>query len=170
MISSKIQNAINAQIQAEMYSANLYLAMSAYFGAEGLAGFANWMYIQYQEEMLHAMKFFRYLNSRGGRVLIQALEQPEPNYQSVLDVFEKTLAHEQKVTSLIHNLYEIALEEKDYAFQSFLKWYIDEQVEEEETAQGLIDKIKLLGEAKNLYLLDQEMAQRVFAPSASAQA
>lgn len=164
MISQKLQDATNAQIQAEMYSANLYLSMSAYFKSIGLDGFAHWMYVQYQEEMFHAMKFFNYLFSRGGKAEIREMEQPQSEFDSPLAVFEKALAHEQLVTSLITKLYEVGLEEKDYAFQTFMHWYIDEQVEEEESAQGIIDKIKLAGEG-GLYLLDQELASRTFTPS-----
>lgn len=164
MISQKLQDAINAQIQAEMYSANLYLAMSAYFQSVGLGGFAHWMYIQYQEEMFHSMKFFNYLFSRGGRTVIKHIEEPPVDFESPLAVFERALKHEQFVTSLINKLYEVALEEKDYACQTFLEWYIDEQVEEEESAQAIVDKIKLAGEG-GIYWVDKEMAARVFAPS-----
>lgn len=164
MINKKLEEATNAQIQAEMYSANLYLSMSAYFKSIGLDGFAHWMYVQYQEEMFHAMKFFKYLFSRGGKAEIREMEKPQTKFDSPLAVFEKALAHEELVTSLINKLYEISLEEKDYAFQTFIQWYIDEQVEEEESAQGIIDKIKLAGEG-GIYWVDKELGTRTFAPS-----
>ncbi len=164
MISKKLEEAVNAQIQAEMYSANLYLSMSAYFRSKGLDGFAHWMYIQYQEEMFHAMKFFNYLFSRGGRAEIREMEKPATDFDSPRDVYEKALKHEQLVTSLINNLHEIAIEENDYAFQAFNQWYIDEQVEEEESAQGIIDKLDLAGEG-GIYWVDKELAARTFTPT-----
>ncbi len=168
MISKKLEDAVNAQIQAEMYSANLYLSMSAYFRSVGLDGFAHWMYVQYQEEMFHAMKFFNYLFSRGGKAQIREMEKPPADFKSPLAVFEKALQHEQLVTSLINKLYEVGVAEKDYAFQTFIQWYIDEQVEEEESAQGVIDKIKLAGDG-GIYWVDKELAARVFAPSNPAE-
>lgn len=164
MISKKLEEAVNAQIQAEMYSANLYLSMSAYFKANGFDGFAHWMFVQYQEEMFHSIKLFNYLFSRGGRSQIREMDKPQVDFDSPLAVFEKALEHEQLVTSLIHKLYELSLSEKDYAFQTFIQWYIDEQVEEEESAQAIIDKIKIAGDG-GIYWVDKEMAARVFAPT-----
>jgi len=161
MISKKLEEAINAQIQAEMYSANLYLSMSAYFKSVGLDGFAHWMYIQYQEEMFHTMKFFNYLFSRGGRAEIREIEKPQVDFDSPLAVFEKALEHEKFVTNLITKLYEFGLEEKDYAFQTFMQWYIDEQVEEEESAREIIEKINLAGKG-GLFILDKDLATRIF--------
>ncbi len=164
-MNSKIQTAINNQINAEIYSAYLYLSMAAYFDGISLSGFANWMKIQYQEEMFHAMKFYDYVYERGGIVKMKAIEAPLTKFESPLQAFEYTLEHEKHVTSLINNLYELALNEKDYAFQSFLKWYIDEQVEEEGTASETIDKIKLAGtQGPGLFMLDKEMAIRIFNP------
>jgi len=163
-MNEKIQNAINKQINAEIYSAYLYLAMAAYFDSKGLAGFANWMKTQYQEEMAHAMKFYDYVYERGGKVMLEAIEGPKTDFESTLNVFEETLEHEKHVTSLINGLYELASEEKDYACESFLKWFIDEQVEEESSAQEIIDKIKLAGESgPGLFMLDKEMGARVYA-------
>lgn len=162
-MNKKVENAINKQINAEIYSAYLYLAMAAYFDGEGLEGFSNWMKIQAQEEMTHAMKFYRFVFERGGKVELDAIEKPEGKYGSSLAVFEEVLKHEQKVTSLINGLYELAVEEKDYAFQSMLKWFIDEQVEEEGNAQQIIDQVKLAGEkGPGLFMLDKELGSRTF--------
>lgn len=167
-MNKKMETAINKQINAEMYSAYLYLAMATYFEAEGMEGFANWMKIQAQEEMLHAMKFYNYVFERGGAVELDAIEKPESSYKSPLDVFEKVLEHEKHVTSLINGLYELALEEKDYASQSMLKWFIDEQVEEEDSAAKIVDKVKMAGDkGPGLFMLDKEMAGRTFTPPAS---
>ncbi len=144
MFKEKILNALNDQINAEQYSALLYLSMSAYFHDKGLPGFANWMYIQYQEELTHANKFFKFINERSGRVELKAIEQMPTNFEGVLDIFEKTLEHEQHVTSLIHNLVDIAIEAKDHATQSFLQWFVNEQVEEEANVQEIIDTLRLI--------------------------
>lgn len=162
-MNKKVEDAINKQINAEIYSAYLYLAMAAYFDSEGLAGFSNWMQIQAQEEMAHSMKFYRWVFERGGKVELEAIDKPNGEYGSSLEVFEEVLKHEQEVTSLINGLYELALEEKDYAFQSMLKWYIDEQVEEEGNAQQIIDQVKLAGDkGPGLLMLDKEFASRTF--------
>jgi ferritin len=162
-MNKKVEDAINKQINAEIYSAYLYLAMAAYFDGEGLEGFSNWMKIQAQEEMTHAMKFYRYVFERGGKVVMDAIEKPNGEYGSSLEVFEEVLKHEQLVTSLINGLYELAVDEKDYAFQSMLKWFIDEQVEEEGNAQQIIDQVKLAGEkGPGLFMLDKELGARTF--------
>ena len=167
-MNKKIESAINKQINAEMYSAYLYLAMASYFEKDGLSGFANWMQIQAQEEMVHAMKFYNYVFERGGTVELEAIEKPPTGYKSALEVFKKVLSHEQRVTSLINGLFELALAEKDYASQSMLKWFIDEQVEEEDSASKIVDKVKLTGDkGPGLFMLDKEMAGRVFTPPAS---
>ena len=163
MLSKQMESALNDQINAEMYSAYLYLAMSAYFQSTNLSGFANWMKIQTQEEMVHAMKFYDYINERGGRVDLQAIEAPPKDWKSPLDVFDATLLHEQKVTSLINNLVDIAIEERDHATNIFLQWFVSEQVEEEDTANEMLQKIKLMGDAPGgMFMLDNEMGQRVF--------
>ncbi len=160
-MNKKIQDAINKQINAELYSSYLYLSMAAYLDNLDLTGFAHWMKMQAQEEVEHAMKFYHYLFERGGTVKLDAIAKPSANFTSPLDIAKKTLAHEKKVTDLINKLYELGLKEKNYAFQSFLKWFIDEQVEEESSAITLIDKIKLAGrEGPGLYLLDKELAGR----------
>ncbi len=163
-----MEAAINKQINAEMYSAYLYLAMSAYFEVEGMEGFANWMKIQAQEEMTHAMKFYNYVFERGGTVELEVIEKPKASYKSSLDAFEEVLKHEKHVTSLINGLYELAVNEKDYASQSFLQWFIDEQVEEEDTAAKIIDKVKMAGDkGPGLFMLDKELTARTFTPPAS---
>lgn len=162
-MNKKIEKAINGQINAEFYSAYLYLSMAAYFDSLNLSGFANWMKVQAKEEMTHAMKFYDFVFARGGAVELTAIGKPPSKFKSPLDVAEQTLAHEKKVTGLINGLYELAHEEKDHAFQSLLKWYIDEQVEEEENAAKLIDKAKLAGDkGQGLYMLDKELADRKF--------
>ena len=164
MISKRLEDAINAQINAEMWSAYLYLSMSAYCQDQGYTGMANWFAIQFKEEQDHAQIFYNYLISRGGRVLLKAIDAVETEWASPLAAFEHTYKHEQHVTSLINNLMHIAVEEKDYASQSRFQWFIDEQVEEEENAVEIINKLKMLdGNSYGLYVLDQELAARVYA-------
>jgi len=155
--------ALNEQINAEQYSALLYLSMSAWFEEKGLPGFANWMYIQYQEELTHANKIFKFVNERSGRVKLKAIEQMPVEFDSVVNVVEKTLEHEKHVTSLIHNLVDIAVEERDHATQSFLQWFVDEQVEEEANVTEILDTLKLInGQGNGIFMLDREMRQRTF--------
>ena len=171
MIKEKMLKTLNEQINAEQYSSLLYLSMSAYFNNVGLPGFANWMYIQYQEEMTHANKFFKYVIERGGKVTLKAIEQMPTDFDGVIDVFEKTKAHEELVTSLINNLVDVAIEERDHAAQSFLKWFVDEQVEEEANVQEILDTLKLInGQGNGIFMLDREMRQRVFVDSTQAAA
>ncbi len=163
MLKEKVQKAINDQINAEQFSAFLYLSMSAYFYDKGLPGFANWMYIQYQEELTHANKFFKYVNDRGGKVTQMAIDQVETNFEGVIDAFEKTLEHEQKVTASINKIMDIALAESDHATVSFLKWFVDEQVEEEANVTELLDTLKLInGQGNGIFMLDRELRGRVF--------
>jgi len=163
MLKEKISIALNEQINAEQYSALLYLSMSAWFSDNGLPGFANWMYVQYQEELTHANKFFKYVIERGGKVTLKSISQMDTEFRDVIDVFEKTLKHEQHVTSLINNLFDIAIEEREHATQSFLKWFVDEQVEEEANAQEILDTLKLIGgQGNGIFMLDREMRQRIF--------
>ena len=163
MISPKIQDAINAQINAELWSAYLYLAMGMHFESEGRAGIANWFRIQFKEEQAHAEIFINYLNSRGGRVVLKPIDAVPESWESPLAAFEATLAHEQKVTALINNLYAMAEAEHDYATRGKLDWFVSEQVEEEETATNFIERLKLIGnDGLALYMLDQELASRVY--------
>lgn len=168
MLSKKLEEALNAQINAEFWSAYLYLSMSADFASKGLPGFANWMEIQFKEEQDHAMKFLNYILSRGGKVELKPIAKVEKSWKSPLAAFKSTLEHEQVVTKLINDLYALATEEKDYATQSMLKWFIDEQVEEEENAQALIDTLTLLdGNGYGIYQLEKELAARVYTPIAT---
>ena len=161
MISSVMQDAINEQIRDELYSAYLYLSMSAYFEAISLTGFARWMRLQSQEEVAHAMKLFDFVNERGGRVTLHAIDQPPLEFESPQAVFEATYEHEQKVTGLIHDLYELALQEKDYAAQVMLHWFIDEQVEEEDGVSQILDTLERVGDKdQGLLMLDRELGQR----------
>ena len=141
MLNKKLEEALNAQINAEFWSAYLYLSMSSDMSDKGMAGVANWFAIQFKEEQDHAMKFFNYVISRGGKVTLKPIEKVDTEWKSPLAAFEQTLQHEEKVTSLINDLYALAEQEKDYATQSMLKWFIDEQVEEEENAKELADNL-----------------------------
>ena len=163
MINEKMQTEFNNQINRELYSAYLYLSMSAYMQDIGLPGFGNWLRIQAQEETAHAMGMFDYVIQRGGNVKLQAIEMPQHEWKNVLEVFEETLAHEQKVTAWINDLAEVADETKDRAAAQFIQWYIAEQVEEEATVTDIIAKLKLInlnGDA--LFAMDKEFAARTF--------
>lgn len=163
MISPKIQDAINAQINAELWSGYLYLSMAMHFEAEGFAGIANWFKVQYQEEQAHATIFMNYLHSRGGRVVLKAIAEVPTNWASPLQAFADTLAHEEKVTALINNLYALAESEHDYATRGKLDWFVSEQVEEEETAKQLVDRLKMIEDNRlAVYMLDQELGARTF--------
>jgi len=168
MIKAKMEKAINYQINREMYSAYLYLSMSAYFGNINLKGFASWMRVQAQEEMSHAMKLYDYLGERGGRITLASIEDPPQEWGSPLKVFEHVYSHEQKVTGLINDLVNLAIAEKDHASNSFLQWFVTEQVEEEASASEVLERLKLAGkDAGGLFMLDNELSQRVFTPPAT---
>ena len=168
MIGEKMRKALNGQVNAELYSAYLYLSMCAYFESVDLAGFANWMRVQTQEEVAHAMKIYDYVNERGGRVILEAIEKPVSEWDSPLAAFGAVFAHEQKVTGLINELVNLAIEEKDHAANIFLQWFVNEQVEEEAGADAIVKKLKLVADAPGgLYMLDAELAQRVFTPPAA---
>jgi len=170
MISQKMEEALNGQVNAEMYSAYLYLSMEAYFESVNLNGFANWMRVQTQEEMMHAMKIYDFICERGGRIILKAIEGPPTKWDSPLAVFEAVYKHEQKVTGLINGLVDLAIEEKDQATNSFLQWFVNEQVEEEENASDMVSKLKLVADSRQaLYMLDKEMARRVFTPLATTE-
>jgi ferritin len=161
MLSEKVEKALNDQFNAELYSSYLYLSMNAYFKSTNLDGFANWMYQQAIEEMIHAMKFYDFINQRGGRVTPAAIAAPPSEWESPLAVFEDTLSHEQKVTGLINDLVDTASEAHDHATQIFLQWFVTEQVEEEESAGSVLEQLKLLQGNKNgLFMMDRELAQR----------
>ncbi|MBO5456703.1 MAG: ferritin [Muribaculaceae bacterium] len=171
MLNNKIQDALNEQINAELWSAYLYLAMGMHFEAEGHAGVANWFKIQFQEEQAHATIFMNYINQRGGRVELKAIDAVPTTWESPLDAFKATLEHEKKVTSLINDLYALAEAEHDYATRDRLAWFVSEQVEEEDNARQLIDKFTLIGnDGMGLYMLNQELATRTYtAPSILAE-
>lgn len=161
MLKQTVQDALNEQIKAELESAYVYLAMSAYSESVNLRGFASWMRGQSQEELGHALKLFDFVNDRGGRVTLQALAQPPADYKSALDMMEHTLNHEQKVSGLINRLYELALKESDYPTQARLQWFITEQVEEEKTAQEIVEQLRMIGNhTPGLLMLDRQMGQR----------
>ena len=163
MLSKKMEKAINQQINAEMYSSYLYLSMATYFESVSLGGFSNWMRQQAQEELFHGMKMFDYVCERGGRVTLKAIDQPPAKWSSPLDAMKNVLAHEQKVTGLINDLVNLALDERDHATNIFLQWFVSEQVEEEDTAGSLVDKLKLIAkDANGLFMLDTELASRTF--------
>ena len=162
-----MQKSLNYQLNRELYSGYLYLAMAAYFEDQDLPGFGNWMRIQAQEELSHGMRLYDYLVQRGGRVLLAEIETPQKEWDSPLAAFEHVYEHEQLVTGLINDLVDLAIELKDHATNNFLQWFVAEQVEEEESASGVLQKVKMTGESgRALYMLDQELAQRVFHPPA----
>jgi len=165
MLSEKMVKKLNHQINRELFSAYLYQSMASYADSEGLSGFANWFKIQAKEEEFHAEKFYNYINQQGSRVIMEAIEQPETQFSSMLDLFEKTLKHEKVVTSLINELVKLAREENDYATESILQWYVTEQVEEEANPAEMIQKLKFVGkDGRGLLMLDKELASRTFTP------
>ncbi len=169
MISKNLENAINEQINFEFYSAYTYLAMSAYAEEIDFPGAANFFKIQAQEELDHARKMYDYLFQKGGKVVLEAIEKPKAEFDNLLNIFEEGLKHEQTVTKRIYNIANIALDEKEHATMSFLSWFVDEQVEEEENFTNLVKKIKRAsGNEANLYMIDDELATRVYTPPVQA--
>ena len=163
MLSDKMEKALNEQVNAEMYSAYLYLAMSAYFEDQNLSGFANWMHVQAQEEMTHAMKIYNYIHDRGGRVVLEQIDKPQSEWENAEKVVEEVFAHEQKVTQMIHNLVNLARDEKDHGTDNMLQWFVSEQVEEEANADELLQQVKMIGgQGHGLLMLDRELKQRQF--------
>ncbi len=170
MLTQKMEQALNQQINAEFYSSYLYMSMDAYFASIGLPGSAKWMHAQTQEEWFHGTKIYDYVNERGGRVILQSIAQPPTDWDSALAVFEHVLEHEQKVTGLINDLVNLAQDERDHATNIFLQWFVSEQVEEEASVNAVLDKLKLIGNDKHaLFVLDGELGQRVFTPPAAKQ-
>jgi ferritin len=162
-INKKVEKVLNNQVNAEFWSAYLYLSMSAWCESKGLKGFANWMRVQFQEETSHALKIYDYVLNRAGELKLKPIAEVETTWKSILHVFEETYKHECKVTDLIANCYEVATAEKDLATANMLHWFIDEQTEEESNVLEIIDRLKLLGEkGEGIYLLDKELASRVF--------
>ena len=161
MLTEKMQKALNGQLNAELYSSYLYLSMNAYFKSVNLDGFANWMHYQAQEELEHSLKFYDFILQRAGTVQLQQIDAPPSEWSSPLAVFEATLEHEQKVTGLINDLVDVAHEERDHATNIFLQWFVSEQVEEEENVGGVLEQLKLMGEAQGgLFMIDRELAKR----------
>jgi len=169
MLSKKMYAALNKHLNTELYSANLYLNMSSCANVMGLKGTANWFMVQYQEEMVHFMKFYTYVNSQGEQAVVDAMSAPTSRFKSFLDMFEQTLKHEQSITRAINELADLAQKEKDHASGIFLQWFITEQIEEEENDREIIGKLKLIGEnGQGLLMLDNELGTRVFVPPAPA--
>ena len=166
MISEKIETALNQQVNAELYSSYLYLSMFSYFSELNLSGCAHWMRLQAQEELSHALKIYDYINERGGRAQLGAIEAPPQKWDSPVEVFESVVSHEQKVTGLINQLVDLAISEKDHASNNFLQWFVAEQVEEEASANEVLQKVRLAAKEGGLFILDQELAKRVLTPAA----
>jgi ferritin len=167
MISIKMQKALNTHLNEEFYSSYLYLSMAAYFEAKNLKGLANWMRIQSTEEQMHGMKFFDFILQKGGKINLTQLGAPKIEWKSISEVFADTLKHEQKISGLINKLVEVAMAEKDFATNTFLQWFVTEQVEEESNVEEIIQKIDMIGEDKSgLYMLDNELGARAAAPQA----
>ena len=165
MLSEKLENSLNDQINFEFYSAHIYLSMAAYCLGMDLDGFANFFTVQAEEEKFHAMRFFNYVNQKEGKIILKGMPNPSVDFKSALDVFETALSHEKIVTNKIYNLSDIAMEEREHATLSLLKWFIDEQVEEENTLTTIIKKIKRMDkDSAALYMLDTELAARIFVP------
>ncbi|QXE21031.1 ferritin [Clostridium sp. 001] len=171
MLSDKLIKAINDQINYEMYSANIYFSMQAYCDSLDLDGFSNFFKVQIEEENYHITKFYDFLKRTNTRILIGSIDSPDNNYDSINDAFKKALAHEKKVTARIYNLMDLATEEKEHATASLLKWFIDEQIEEEDTFNKLVKKLdKISGNSAALYMLDTELQSRTFVPPVNANA
>jgi ferritin len=161
MISKKMAEALNAQINKELYSSYLYLSMAAYCRSEGLGGFAKWLGIQSSEERGHAMKIFGYLEDQGAKIQLAAIAAPATDFGSARRVFEETLAHEQFITASIHALVDLAIKEKDYATQGMLQWFVSEQVEEESVAADIVAKLKMIGgDVRGIFMVDRELGAR----------
>jgi ferritin len=169
MLSAKVQDALNKQINAELFSEYLYLSISAYFETENFKGMAQWMRTQAGEEHLHALKIYDFVNNRNGRVTLTQIEAPKTQWNSPLDAFEDAYKHEQKISGLINDLSNLAVMEKDHAAHNFLEWFVGEQVEEESTVLTIVDQLKLVGDnGVGLYMIDQELGQRTVSTAVAA--
>lgn len=165
MINKRVEEELNKQVNAEMYSAYLYLSMSAYCADNNLAGFSHWMQLQFEEEQAHAMKFFQYILDRGGKVELKQINQPKHEWDGIIDVFDAVLKHEQHITKMINDLVNVAMEERDHATVNLLQWYVSEQVEEEATVSDLLDQLRLIeGKGAGLFMLDREAKLRTNSP------
>lgn len=160
MLKKNVLAALNAQVNAELYSAYLYLGMSAWSEAQNLPGFAGWMRHQFEEEQTHALKIFDYVHDQGGEVALAAIARPQASYASLREVWEATLKHEQHVTSLIHKLYALAQKEQDYATQALMQWFVTEQVEEEKAASAILEQVKMVGtNSSAVFFLDRHVGK-----------
>ncbi|PID68414.1 MAG: ferritin [Flavobacteriia bacterium] len=158
MLSKRIEKALNDQIKYESESSQIYLSMASWAETNGFEGVAEFMFAQADEERMHMLKLLHYINERGGHATVTALSKPPTNFVTVKEMFEELLQHEIKVSELINNLVDIALEEKDYATHNFLQWYVAEQIEEEATARTILDKINLIGDEKSgFYIFDKDI-------------
>lgn len=167
MIDKRMEKAINKQINWELYSSYLYMSMAAYFESVNLKGFSNWMRVQAMEELTHAKRFYDFLTARGGRVVLTEIKSPPTDWKSPLAVFENVLDHEQHVTALINDLVDLSVKMKDHATNSFLQWFVNEQVEEEASADEIVQSLKLnKNNPGGLYMIDKDLAQRTFVPPA----
>ncbi|GAA0701945.1 ferritin [Paraclostridium ghonii] len=165
MASQTILESLNNQLQMEFFSEYFYMSMEAYFMDNNLDGFANFFNVQAKEERDHAYKIFNYISRAGGKIILQAIEQPKVDFESPLEVFELALEHERLITNSIHNLTDLAISEKDHTTSSFLRWFIDEQSEEEESMEKVVRKLRLLkNDPAGLLMIDQELAQRTYIP------
>ncbi len=165
MISKEMNDLLNDQINEELFSSYLYLSMANYFSSISLEGFVNYFTVQAQEELFHGIKIQNYINERGGRVILKAIKNPKTEWNSVLEVVKETADHERFISSCFNKIMDKAIEIKDYSSHSTIQWFIDEQVEEEASADGLVDKMKLIDGSNNgLFILDKELSLRVFTP------
>jgi len=163
MLAKIVEEELNKQLNAELYSAYLYLSMSAFLASKNMSGFANWMRIQFEEEQAHAIKIYDYIIDRGGRVILTQIESPKREWKDIIEVFEGVLAHEQKITGEINNLVNVAIGEKDHATVNMLQWFVSEQVEEEATASDILEQLKFVnGKGSGLFMIDRELKQRTF--------
>lgn len=163
MLKQNITDILNKQVNKELFSAYLYLSMAAYFEEQSLDGMANWMNVQAKEEMTHAMKIYSYILEGGGKVVLDAIEKPKTDWESPLSAFEEALEHEKYITKSIYDIVSLAREEKDYATEIFLNWFVTEQMEEEDNASKVIDKIKMVKDSPNgMFMMDRELGTRVF--------
>lgn len=170
MLNAKVQEAFNQQLNAELFSEYLYLSMAAHFESESLKGMASWMRIQAGEEHTHAMKFYKFILDRGGKVVLKQIDAPKTTWNSPLEAFEEAYKHELKISSLINNLSSLAIEEKDHAAHQFLDWFVNEQIEEESNALTIVDQLKLVGEnGVAIFMIDQELAKRQPTPAAASE-
>lgn len=168
MLKKKIEDALNEQVNAEMFSAHLYLSMSSYCESINLSGAANWLRVQYQEEMVHAFKLFDFIIERGGRATLKEIDAPQAEWDSPLAAFEAAYGHEQKITALINGLVDLALAESDHATNAFLQWFVTEQVEEEASADAIVQRLRLAGDqGAGMFMIDRELGARVFTPPAA---